>query len=64
MNEHEIATKLEAAVGSVVRGQSDVVRKVLACLVSGGHILLEDYPGTGKTTLAKAISKAIDGALT
>ena len=62
MNEHEIAGKLEAAVGSVVRGQSDVVRKVLACMVSGGHILLEDYPGTGKTTLAKAISRSIDGA--
>ncbi len=62
MNEHQIAGKLETAVSSVVRGQSQVVRKVLACLVSGGHILLEDYPGTGKTTLAKAISRSIDGA--
>lgn len=62
MNEHEIVGKLEAAVNSVVRGQADVVRKVLACLVSGGHILLEDCPGTGKTTMAKAISRAIDGA--
>lgn len=62
MKEHEIARELESAVSSVVRGQSEVVRRVLACLVSGGHILLEDYPGTGKTTLAKAISRAIDGA--
>lgn len=57
-----IASRLEAAVGSVVRGQPEVVRRVLACMVSGGHVLLEDYPGTGKTTLAKAIAKAVGGA--
>lgn len=57
-----IASRLESAVGSVVRGQSQVVRRVLACMVSGGHVLLEDFPGTGKTTLAKAIAKAIGGA--
>ncbi|MDX1681065.1 MAG: MoxR family ATPase [Akkermansiaceae bacterium] len=62
MNEHEVARKLEEAVGKVVKGQADVVRKVLACMVAEGHILLEDYPGTGKTTLAKAISRCIDGA--
>ncbi len=56
------ATCLETAVCSVVRGQRDVVRKVLACMIAGGHVLLEDYPGTGKTTLAKAIAKAISGA--
>lgn len=62
MNPQETARQLEASVSSVVRGQADVVRRVLACMVSGGHILLEDYPGTGKTTMAKAIAKAVGGA--
>ena len=57
------ATRLENALCSVVRGQPEVVRRVLACMISGGHVLLEDFPGTGKTTLAKAISKAISGAV-
>ncbi|NNC87252.1 MAG: MoxR family ATPase [Akkermansiaceae bacterium] len=57
----ETARRLEAAVGEVLLGQDDTVRRVLACLVSGGHLLLEDFPGTGKTTLAKTISRAIDG---
>ena len=56
------AARLEAAVSSVVRGQPEVVRRVLACMISGGHVLLEDFPGTGKTTLAKAVAKAIGGA--
>lgn len=57
------ASRLEIAVSSVVRGQPEVVRRVLACMISGGHVLLEDFPGTGKTTLAKAIAKAISGAM-
>ena len=57
------ASRLETAVSSVVRGQSEVVRRVLACMISGGHVLLEDFPGTGKTTLAKAIAKTVSGAV-
>lgn len=57
------ATRLENAVCSVVRGQPEVVRRVLSCMISGGHVLLEDFPGTGKTTMAKAIAKAIGGAM-
>lgn len=62
MRETELANQLERTVGEVIRGQQDTIRKVLACMFAGGHVLLEDFPGTGKTTLAKAIAKAISGA--
>ena len=63
MTPHETAARLESAVRSVIRGQDETIRRVLACMVAGGHVLLEDYPGTGKTTLAKAIARAVDGAV-
>ncbi len=58
----QTARRLEDAVRTVVRGQDTALRNILACLAGGGHALVEDVPGTGKTTLAKAIAKSVSGA--
>jgi MoxR-like ATPase len=56
------ADRLLENVETVVRGKREEIRLVLATLVSGGHVLLEDVPGTAKTVLARAIAGSIDGA--
>ncbi len=55
-------TRLSTEIGSAVLGKSDVVRLALVALMCEGHILLEDVPGVGKTTLARAIAAATDGS--
>lgn len=52
--------KLADNIQQVVKGQPTAVRKLLAAFASGGHVLLEDHPGTGKTTLAKALAFSVD----
>lgn len=47
-------------IEQVIRGQYDAIRRLIIALISGGHVLLEDYPGTGKTTIAKALALSID----
>ena len=54
--------RLKERMGSVIRGKSDVIDKVLVCLIGGGHLLLEDLPGLGKTTMAYAMARALDGS--
>ena len=55
----QVAEKLRARVRNHVMGRDDVINLVLVSLFSDGHILLEDYPGSGKTTLAKALGESI-----
>src|SRR5262249_60029706 len=49
-------------VERVIQGKSDQVRLALLCLLAEGHLLIEDVPGVGKTSLAKAIARSISGS--
>ncbi|MBM3980697.1 MAG: MoxR family ATPase [Planctomycetes bacterium] len=53
--------RLRAALNRALRGKHGVIEYVLACLLARGHLLLEDLPGLGKTTLAKAVAAAVGG---
>jgi MoxR-like ATPase len=53
--------ELEAVLASAIRGKPEVVRLSLVCLLARGHLLIEDVPGVGKTTLAQALARAVSG---
>ena len=62
MDAKEIQEKidiLQKEVSTVIKGKDEVIRKVIMAILASGHVLLEDVPGLGKTTLAKAFSKAL-----
>ncbi|MGD9086647.1 MAG: MoxR family ATPase [Desulfobacterales bacterium] len=55
----EICQRVVTNIEKVIRGQFSAIRKIIGTFASGGHILIEDYPGTGKTTLAKSLAKSM-----
>ncbi len=52
--------KLQAAIETVIKGKPEAVRLAIVTLIANGHLLVEDVPGVGKTTLSQALSRAID----
>ena len=52
--------ELEMSLNSTIRGKPDVVRLTAVCLLARGHLLIEDVPGVGKTTLAHAMARSVD----
>ncbi|MCC3446603.1 MAG: MoxR family ATPase [Microcoleus sp. PH2017_25_DOB_D_A] len=59
MREH--IERLKQNLGKTIVGKADAIRLVLVAVLSGGHALLEDVPGVGKTLLAKSLARSIDG---
>src|ERR1700690_1383686 len=51
--------QIESALGESIRGKAEVLRLSLACLLARGHLLIEDVPGVGKTTLAQALARSV-----
>jgi MoxR-like ATPase len=58
-NAAEIIDRLESQVARVVKGKPDVIRQAVVSLLARGHMLIEDVPGVGKTTLAQALSRSL-----
>jgi MoxR-like ATPase len=58
---HDLYQALTASLGRVIQGKPDAIELVLLALIAEGHLLVEDVPGVGKTTLAKALARSIDG---
>src|SRR5574342_1427696 len=53
--------ELQAQLGKVILGKPEVIENLVIALLSGSHVLMEDVPGVGKTTLAKALARSIAG---
>jgi MoxR-like ATPase len=56
----KVSAMLEGA-GKIIKGKQDFLELLISCILAGGHVLIDDNPGLGKTTVAKTLAKLIDG---
>src|SRR5512142_2226807 len=56
----QVVEKLRASMRQTIKGKDEVIEQVLICLLAGGHVLIEDLPGLGKTTLAYSLARSMD----
>lgn len=57
----ELFDRITANIARVIRGKDELIRLAVLCLVCEGHLLVEDVPGVGKTSIAKALARSVDG---
>ena len=62
MTAQEFCSKLTVNIGKVIKGKETEIRVICAAMLAGGHVLLEDVPGTGKTVLAQRLLESLFGA--
>ena len=59
MTTKEIADELQKNISLVIKGKDDIVKLFVSAFLAGGHVLLDDIPGVGKTTIVKALAQLI-----
>lgn len=63
MQHQSLISKITNNISSVIVGKDDIIKLILTSMIAGGHVLLEDVPGTGKTVMAKSLAKSMEAEL-